>query len=1017
MAKAAYAPAGRVPVIAWKRVSWIAAIILLLAVLFAILNRPSAKGVQFTGPASVDTLGQPAFQSESLLADETPYGRVLEDYEAKGYADYAGETITVQGNAYTASGGAVRKTEEEGREAVATGGDDGWVEWTFEVPDSAMYAINVDYLPLDGKKSGAERSFEIDGKRPFKEASRASFARYWQESGDFRLDDEGDQIRSLQHEERAWRTKPLEQPEMLYKEPYRFYFAKGKHTLRFNDVREPMAISNLALAAPEKLPTYAEASATYKSQGYKNADSTLSIVPIQTEVPLEASELSLRAEWNDDPHSEPKATNKTRYNVFGGNRWKTGGQTASWQLEAPEDGLYEIAFRYATPTTNQVSHRRIQIDGSVPFAEMQEYAYPFIRGWQTEPLKDADNKPYLFYLTKGTHTLTSTATIGPIRQTLQTIDDTLGDLTLLSSQVIKVTASSKDATGKITADPNQDWNLEDTIPNLIKRLTADASAFQTSLANLRAVNGGKTPPYGQSLQTAISLLHNMARNTEKIPYKLNELGSVEGALGTAMQSMKEQPLYYDYIMVAPPGYHYARSNSTFVETMFANYQKFIASFHRDKQTVSASAAGGKAEPVLKVWIARGREWTDIINQLILEDFTSKTGIKVEVNTIPLGSEHLLLLAYTGGNAPDVALGVSPTVPVDFSVRGALVDLNQFPDSQEVEKRFLPQSLIPLQYGKGLFALPETMDFNLLFYRTDIMERLGVKPPDTWQDVYALLPRLQEEGMDFYYPDGVGGYTPFLFQHGGRYYTPDGLKSALDRPEALSAFKEWTDLSNNYKLPLKADFFQRFRNGEMPIGIGNYDFYVKLATSAPELNGRWRMIPMPGVKGADGIVDRSASGAGASSPALGTTAQTGVIMKTTKNKDAAWSFLKWWMSDDVQVRYSLEVESLLGVGSRWNSANIEAMKGMSWSKEELATIMEQWSWLKEQPVVLGGYYTSRHLTNAWNQTVLQGANPRIALEDAVKEINKELERKQAEFGTNPAAQAAASGAGAEGGSDR
>jgi hypothetical protein len=64
----------------------------------------------------------------------------------------------------------------------------------------------------------------------------------------------------------------------------------------------------------------------------------------------------------------------------------------------------------------------------------------------------------------------------------------------------------------------------------------------------------------------------------------------------------------------------------------------------------------------------------------------------------------------------------------------------------------------------------------------------------------------------------------------------------------------------------------------------------------------------------------------------------------------------------------------------------------------ALAKRQWRWFKEQPVVLGGYFTGRHITNAWNRVVLQGINPREALELAVKDIDRELSKKQEEFGT-------------------
>ena len=72
------------------------------------------------------------------------------------------------------------------------------------------------------------------------------------------------------------------------------------------------------------------------------------------------------------------------------------------------------------------------------------------------------------------------------------------------------------------------------------------------------------------------------------------------------------------------------------------------------------------------------------------------------------------------------------------------------------------------------------------------------------------------------------------------------------------------------------------------------------------------------------------------------------------------------------------------------------RAFGYTLEELDVIYEQWSWIQESPNVLGGYYTSRYLTTALNQHVLQGVNARVALEDAIKEINKEMLRKQTEY---------------------
>jgi hypothetical protein len=71
--------------------------------------------------------------------------------------------------------------------------------------------------------------------------------------------------------------------------------------------------------------------------------------------------------------------------------------------------------------------------------------------------------------------------------------------------------------------------------------------------------------------------------------------------------------------------------------------------------------------------------------------------------------------------------------------------------------------------------------------------------------------------------------------------------------------------------------------------------------------------------------------------------------------------------------------------------------MPWSTSDINAIMEQWNWFKEREVVIGGYYTTRHIANVWNEVVLNGKITREAVEEGVRAINKELRKKREEFG--------------------
>lgn len=89
----------------------------------------------------------------------------------------------------------------------------------------------------------------------------------------------------------------------------------------------------------------------------------------------------------------------------------------------------------------------------------------------------------------------------------------------------------------------------------------------------------------------------------------------------------------------------------------------------------------------------------IFRKLVQEEFVQKTGIEVEILTVPIADiVNKLLLAYIGGDAPDVVELYTNQV-VDLGVRGALMDLTQFPDYQEVVSGLYPNYLKQLQYKK------------------------------------------------------------------------------------------------------------------------------------------------------------------------------------------------------------------------------------------------------------------------------------------------------------------------------
>lgn len=83
---------------------------------------------------------------------------------------------------------------------------------------------------------------------------------------------------------------------------------------------------------------------------------------------------------------------------------------------------------------------------------------------------------------------------------------------------------------------------------------------------------------------------------------------------------------------------------------------------------------------------------------------------------------------------------------------------------------------------------------------------------------------------------------------------------------------------------------------------------------------------------------------------------------------------------------------------FNTANISAFKELDYFPENhKKVILEQWRWIKEVQRHPGGYMTEREVSNIWNAVVIEGKSLRPTIDRAEILINRELERKLAEFG--------------------
>ncbi|MBD0378634.1 extracellular solute-binding protein [Paenibacillus sedimenti] len=950
--------------------AWISVMLALLCVLGPTLSvLADNNGALPQAGSKAGSIDHTTIASKNLIPT---YAKVLDGWQKNGAKANHNSSITISGSKLAAksanANAAVGTYNGKNGVLIWSAKGDEWVEYELDVAQGGLYAIEMSYHPfVDSRdRKPIALGLTVDGLSPFIESKSLELYRHWKDKLPIVKDDNGDEIRPAAVDISGWHTWELRDMSGAYLDPLLWNLTPGKHKIRLSG-SDPMALESITFKSPVPVADYL----TVRNGLPKDAP------PVQAEpIVIEAEHVewkndsSITLAFDNDIANSPYVRGKISYNTIDGTHWSTKNQEISWSFDAPETGFYKIAVREQQSfVSNRASFRSIMINGNVPFAELKAYRFPYASGWKGVALADDQGVPYEFYLQKGTNTISMRVTQAPVIPIAADMDEATETLVKLSSDLRTLTGG--------VDDKNRTWDLKKDLPGFVDQLQELSDKLTATREQLISING-RPDAISQGLVTVSKDIETLLKYPDEIPYDAGRMNKMQGKLAELLKQLSSQPLQLDRIYVVPANKPLPKMEATFMEKIQGSLINFINSFKTNEKSGTAD------DQVLNVWMNRGRDYVNLLQTMADEIFTPQTGIKVKVNL--LKDDKLLLFMNAAGIAPDVGIGLPHDTPFDYAIRNGIYNLKQFPDFDEVYTKFAPGAWMPYFYDGGYYAVPETQAFSVMYYRKDILQNLGLSVPDTWDDVYRMLPVLQQNGMNFTPVE----HSIFLQMHGLEYYKQDGSGTGLSSEKGFEAFKAWTDLQNKYGIDQKSDnFVQHFRNGSYPIGVADLNAYLQLTVAAPELNGVWGVAPIPGVKQEDGTVVRWTGGNGGDQFAS-------AIFKHTKKPQESWEFLKWWMSADVQERYGTDLETLNGVTFRWYTSNVDAFAKLPWKEDDKQAILEQWKWFREVAKVPGSYYMEREMMNAWTRTVIGGENYRTSLESAIKEVDREVKRKMQEF---------------------
>jgi ABC-type glycerol-3-phosphate transport system substrate-binding protein len=388
----------------------------------------------------------------------------------------------------------------------------------------------------------------------------------------------------------------------------------------------------------------------------------------------------------------------------------------------------------------------------------------------------------------------------------------------------------------------------------------------------------------------------------------------------------------------------------------------------------AGGCGPKDDtPQIVMWLVGSEQQAIAINE-IGRDFYKDTGVKVKCEAISWGEAHSkYLTSVIGEVAPDIGT-MGLTWGTEFGNLGAMVDLREeFPDDMtEFEESIFPGIWQAAEFNDKVYAVPFDMSLQILYYRTDIIDRA----PDNWQELYILLARLNKKEQAMIFDWGSLnwlGYAPFLWQAGGDFYNKKKTQSTLDSQQAAEALDYFSSLYTEYETPVTSiPVEQGMRTGDYPICIaGNWKINTLLSV-APEIKGKWSIAQLP--KGPTG--KRTAFIGGR---VMG-------IFSDSKLKEESWKFIKYLSSPPVQLRIYEEAAKSFDT---YLPPNLKSWDILPMESDFKQILRAQAMDAKGPPSVLGWDDSTRYIDTAIQQCVLNSQEPKEVLIDTKKELDKRI----------------------------
>lgn len=386
-------------------------------------------------------------------------------------------------------------------------------------------------------------------------------------------------------------------------------------------------------------------------------------------------------------------------------------------------------------------------------------------------------------------------------------------------------------------------------------------------------------------------------------------------------------------------------------------------------------------------------WGDNIEKWIPE-FEQLTGIKVQFENIPeIQARQKVTVDFAGGGTIDAFFTSLHVEKRRFSKAGWYEKLNPYlsdptltATDYEYEKDIFAASRSGVTGSDGsVYALPNFTDVWQFWYRTDIFEKKGLKPPKTLDEMMKFAKDLHNPPELYgFIARGLKnanaiGYTWVVRSLGGD-VMKDG-KANLTSKEAVDAMDYYAGILRQYAPPGVVNFnwqecVSAFAQGQVAQFFDGANFATQLEDATKsKVVGKVGYAMLP---------------AGPSKQEVPTFTTGMAVSSASKNKKPAYLFCQWCTSKAIALR-----QQQAGVGtsrlSAWNDPSVKAKATMpqGWTDVFLESLKVGRLGLPE----IVGVTEYRDIVGVAIQKAIQGESSKTALEVAQKEFQDMLDKTE------------------------